>query len=122
MALIWRAALAAAALAAASAAPTEGLGSQCGPSNLELCGEAEKTLLEQFGASSTEELDRAIQARETVLAKLDADFKLFVGGLQKEYLAASDKKDRAVAAVKAGRLGLLKSVQAHAKREGRAEL
>jgi hypothetical protein len=55
------------------------------------------------------------------MEKLETDFNEFVEGLQKQYKEASDKKDTDVAAIKDSGLGLMKSVQAHAKSQ-KAEL
>ena len=56
------------------------------------------------------------------MEKLEKDFKDFVDGLQKQYKEASEKKDADVEAVKSSGLGLLKAVDAHAKKEKKDEL
>jgi len=94
----------------------ESLGPQCGPANLDLC-DAEKTKqIEEFAALGKEKREEMIKAKEGEVTKLEADFKAFVDGLQKQYTEASEKKDKDIEAVKTSGLGLLKSVQAHAKK------
>mmetsp|Transcript_83781 Transcript_83781/g.271158 ORF Transcript_83781/g.271158 Transcript_83781/m.271158 type:complete len:168 (+) Transcript_83781:34-537(+) len=99
----------------------DGLGPQCSPANLELCDEAKKKQIEEFKALSPEDREKAIAEKEAEMKKLEADFKVFVEGLNKQYQAESDKKDKALEAVKASGLGLLKSVHAHEKK-AKAEL
>mmetsp|Transcript_47929 Transcript_47929/g.148097 ORF Transcript_47929/g.148097 Transcript_47929/m.148097 type:complete len:168 (-) Transcript_47929:100-603(-) len=99
----------------------DGLGPQCSPANLELCDEAKKKQIEEFKALSPEDREKAIAEKEAEMKKLEADFKAFVEGLNKQYQAESDKKDKALEAVKASGLGLLKSVHAHEKK-AKAEL
>mmetsp|Transcript_47930 Transcript_47930/g.148100 ORF Transcript_47930/g.148100 Transcript_47930/m.148100 type:complete len:168 (-) Transcript_47930:100-603(-) len=99
----------------------EELGPQCSPANLDLCDEAKKKQIEEFKALSPEDREKAIAEKEAEMKKLEADFKAFVEGLNKQYQAESDKKDKALEAVKASGLGLLKSVHAHEKK-AKAEL
>mmetsp|Transcript_83780 Transcript_83780/g.271155 ORF Transcript_83780/g.271155 Transcript_83780/m.271155 type:complete len:168 (+) Transcript_83780:34-537(+) len=99
----------------------EELGPQCSPANLDLCDEAKKKQIEEFKALSPEDREKAIAEKEAEMKKLEADFKVFVEGLNKQYQAESDKKDKALEAVKASGLGLLKSVHAHEKK-AKAEL
>jgi len=94
----------------------EGLGPQCGPANLDLCDAEKKKQIEEFTALGKEKREEMIKAKEAEATKLEADFKAFVDGLQKQYTEASEKKDKDIEAVKTSGLGLLKSVQAHAKK------
>merc|ERR1712151_321358 len=106
------------------------LGPQCGPKNLDLCDDAKKAEIAKFSAMSVSELDAFIEKGKATIEELEAGFKTFVGtldarvkeagdkkdeimpGLRKEYQAESQKKEEAVAAVKASGMGLAKSVKA----------
>merc|ERR1712060_930075 len=95
----------------------EGLGPQCGPANLDLCDAEKKAKIEEFSKLSGDERDKMIKEKEAEMEKAEKDFKTFVEGLQKQYQEASDKKDKDVEAIKAGGLGLLKSVNAFEKKK-----
>jgi len=90
----------------------EGLGPQCGPANLNLCDADKKAKIEEFTKLGADAREKMIKEKEAEGEKAEKDFKEFVEGLQKQYQEASDKKDKDVEAIKAGGLGLLKSVQA----------
>jgi hypothetical protein len=94
----------------------DGLGPQCGPGNLDLCDDEKKKKIAELQALSAAEREKLIKEGEGQLEKLESDFKAFVDGLQKSYQEASDKKEKDVEAAKASGLGLLKAVQAHAKK------
>merc|ERR1712178_531461 len=94
----------------------DGLGPTCSPSNLDLCDAAKKASIEEFTKMGAEKREALIKEKEAESAKLEADFKTFVEGLQKEYKEASEKKDKAIEDVKASGLGLLKAVNAHEKK------
>jgi len=96
---------------------TEGLGPQCGPANLDLCDDDKKKKIEEFSKMSVEDRDKAIKEKEAEGEKAEKDFKAFVEGLQKQYEDESSKKDKAVEAIKAGGLGLLKAVHAFEKKK-----
>jgi hypothetical protein len=100
----------------------ETMGPTCGPANLELCDEEKKKKIEEFTALGAEKRAEMIKEQEAKMEKLEADFKEFVEGLNKQYKEESAKKDEGVEAIKAGGLGLLKSVQAHAKKAANTEL
>merc|ERR1711974_201187 len=97
----------------------EGLGPQCGPAKLELCDEASKKQIEEFKAMGAAKREEMIKEKEQEMEKLEADFKAFVDGLQKQYTEASEKKDKDVEAIKAAGLGRLKGVHAHEKKAGK---
>jgi len=100
----------------------EGLGPQCGPGNLELCDEQKKKEIERFKALSADEREAMIKEKEQTISALESDFKAFVEGLNKQYQEESAKKDKGIEEIKAGGLGLLKSVQAYEKKKGKTEL
>lgn len=100
----------------------DGLGPQCSPANLDLCDDAKKAQIKEFMAMSQADRDKAIKEKEGQLEKLESEFKSFVDGLQKQYSDANEKKEKDVEAIKSSGLGLLKSVHAHIKKTGNAEL
>jgi len=95
----------------------ENLGPSCSPSNLDLCSDEKKAQIEQFMKMPTSELEASIKEKTDTLEKVETDFKAFLDGLNKDYEAASKKKDDDIAAIKAKGLGILKAVQAHKKKE-----
>jgi len=70
---------------------------------------------------SAADREKIISESEAALKKIEEDFKAFVEGLNKKYSEESEKKDKAIDAIKSESLGLLKSVHAYAKK-GKAEL
>merc|ERR1711920_1152276 len=94
----------------------DGLGPQCSPANLDLCDAAKKKQIEEFQALGSAKREEMIKSKEAELAKLEADFKSFVDGLQKSYTEANEKKDADIEVGKASGLSLMKSVHAHEKR------
>merc|ERR1712039_244454 len=95
----------------------EGLGPSCGPANLDLCDADKKAKIEEFTKLGVDAREKMIKEKEAEAEKAEKDFKEFVEGLQKQYQEASDKKDKDVEAIKAGGLGLLKSVHAFEKKK-----
>jgi len=95
----------------------ESLGPSCGPANLDLCDADKKKQIEDISKLSIEERETKIKEQESQMEKAEKEFKEFVEGLQKSYQEASDKKDKDVEAIKAGGLGLLKSVHAFEKKQ-----
>merc|ERR1719189_2130080 len=70
------------------------LGPQCGPNNLDLCDDEKKAAIAKYSAMSAAELQAFIQAGKDELEKLEADFKVFVAGLDKQMEEVEpDKKD-----------------------------
>jgi len=99
------------------------LGPQCGPGALDLCDEEKKNKIKEFVALSAAKREEMIDEKEKEMKTLEADFKAFVEGLNKQYQEESKKKDDGVAAIKDGGLGLLKSVHAfETKKGGKSEL
>lgn len=81
-----------------------------------------KNDIAKIQAMSDSEREALIKEKEDSLSKLEADFKAFVEGLQKQYKEESTKKDEAVEAVKSSGLGLLKSVHNFEKKKSQSEL
>merc|ERR1711904_37729 len=94
----------------------ESLGPTCSPSNIDLCDDEKKAKIEEFKKLGADARETMIKEKEAESAKLEADFKTFVEGLQKQYKEESEKKDKAVEDLKAAGLGLLKAVHAHEKK------
>merc|ERR1712217_923097 len=83
----------------------QGLGPQCGPANLEICDESSKKRLEEFQALSAEEREKLIEEKDGEIANLESEFKIFVETLNKRYQEETERKDKAVEAIKLGGLG-----------------
>merc|ERR1711865_968087 len=99
-----------------------------------------KAEIAKFSAMSVSELDEFVEKGKATIDELEAGFKTFVGTLdaqvkeagdkkdeimprlREEYKAESEKKDEAVAAVKASGMGLAKSVKAFKASTSKAEL
>jgi len=94
----------------------DGLGPTCSPANIDLCDDAKKTQIKEFTALGDDKRASMIKEKEAESARIEADFKEFVDGLQKSYKEASDKKDKDLEELKNSGLGLLKAVQAHEKK------
>jgi len=94
----------------------DNLGPTCSPANIDLCDDEKKAKIEEFKKLGPEKRDEMIKEKEAESAKLEADFKAFVEGLQKSYKEENDKKDKAVEDIKNSGLGLLKAVNAHEKK------
>mmetsp|Transcript_138034 Transcript_138034/g.243441 ORF Transcript_138034/g.243441 Transcript_138034/m.243441 type:complete len:168 (+) Transcript_138034:54-557(+) len=95
----------------------DGLGPLCSPANLDLCDDEKKKKIEEYTALGAADREKMIAEKDAEVTKLEADFKTFVEGLQKQYSDASSKKDADVEALKASGLGLLKAVNAFEKKK-----
>jgi hypothetical protein len=91
----------------------DGLGPQCGPAHIDLCSEEKKKMIEEFTALSSEQREEKIAEMNKQIEDLEAGFKEFLDGLNKQYTEYSEKKDKDIEAIKESGLGLLKSVNAH---------
>jgi hypothetical protein len=101
----------------------ENLGPSCGPANLDLCDAEKKAQIEKFMAMDVDTLKSQVDEKTKAVEKLEADFKEFLEGLQKEYEEANKKKDADVKAIKDKGLSTMKQVQAfNAKKDGKKEL
>merc|ERR1712113_231515 len=94
----------------------EELGPQCSPANIDLCDADKKKQIEEYKMLSADTRETMIKEKEEVMKKLESDFKDFVESLNKQYKEESEKKDKAMEAVKSSGLGLLKSVHAYEKK------
>jgi hypothetical protein len=98
------------------------MGPSCGPANLDLCDDAKKAKIAELTAMSEADRQKAIDEKAKELEKIEADFKAFVEGLQKQYTEGSEKKDKDLAAVKESGLGLMKAVHSFEKKRAKSEL
>ena len=98
----------------------ENLGPTCGPDNLDLCDDEKKTEITKFTAMSVADLDAFIKDADDKMAKTEADFKVFVENLQKNYETENKAKDEVVENIKNSGLGFAKAVKAATK--GKSEL
>jgi len=100
----------------------EGLKALCSPSNMDLCDADSKAKIEELQALAASDLADKIKEEEKKISDAEENFKTEVEKLQKQYNELSTTKDTAIADVKAGGLGLMKSVQAAAGKKGKEEL
>jgi hypothetical protein len=99
----------------------ENLGPSCGPKNLDLCSDAQKTEIEDVMKLSDDEIDEKIASAEKAMEDAETTFKSEVEKLQKNYEGLTKAKDDAIAEVKKAGLGVLKQVKA-SKAKGKDEL
>ena len=84
----------------------------CSPSNIDLCDDGKKKEIKKFLDMGKEELAKLIASEEKKLEEADQTFKDEVAKLQSQYTKFLASKEEAVAEVKAGGLGLMKSCDA----------
>ena len=88
----------------------ENLVPTCSAGNVDLCDEARRAQIEGFMAIDPAELKALVEAEERKIADAEESFKADVAKLQARYTKLSEDKDRTIADVKGGGLGLMKSV------------
>jgi hypothetical protein len=91
----------------------ENLGPSCGPTNMELCDDAEKKSISDAMGLSDADLKAKIEEGDKKISDAESTFKTEVEKLQKRYEAMTKEKDETIAAVKKAGLGMMKSVKAH---------
>lgn len=94
----------------------------CSPSNLDLCDADKKAEIEKFMAMADDDLNKAIEEKESELTAAEEEFKTFVEGLQNQYQEGMKKKDETLDAIKESGLGLMKAVKVAKKKKGSDEL
>jgi len=94
----------------------ENLKPVCSPVNIDLCDATQKAEIEKLQALSADDLASKITEEEKKLTEAEETFKSEVSKLQKTYEKLQKEKEDTIAAVKASGLGLMKSVQAAAKK------
>ena len=84
----------------------------CSPSNIDLCSAEDRAKIEKIQAMSEEELAAAIAAADNKVAEAETFFSKEVEKLQAAYKKLTEDKEKIVADVKAGGVGMLKAVKA----------
>merc|ERR1712056_35883 len=93
----------------------ENLGPRCGPGNLDLCDEGNKTLVEGFMKMDAKALEKSIKEKEDQMAKVEKELEELLKSLQSQYEEGQKKRDDEKAKIKNSGLGLMKAVAAHQK-------
>mmetsp|Transcript_99264 Transcript_99264/g.315088 ORF Transcript_99264/g.315088 Transcript_99264/m.315088 type:complete len:163 (+) Transcript_99264:255-743(+) len=88
----------------------------CSPANLDLCDEEKKKVISDLQQLSPEDLSSQIEAKQKEIKDAESELDAEVKALQERYQKMQKAKEEKVAAVKASGLGLMLSVQAHAKK------
>jgi len=99
----------------------ENLKPLCSPANIELCDAEQKAKIEALQAMPAEELDAKIAELEQKQKDADTTFNTELEKLQKTYQELNTNKEAKLEEIKNSGLGLMKSVEAHAKK-AKAEL
>merc|ERR1712113_508676 len=94
----------------------ENLGPRCGPANLDLCDEGNKTMVQEFMKMDAAASQKAISEKEDSMAKVEKELEDLLKSLQAQYEAGQKKRDDEKAKIKNSGLGLMKSVAAHQKK------
>ena len=89
---------------------SENLVPACSVKNIDLCDETKKAQIEKFMAIDTAELSALVEAEEKKIVDAEESFKADVAELQTRYTKLNEDKDKTIADVKGGGLGLMKSV------------
>lgn len=89
---------------------TDNLKPVCSVKNIDLCDADKKALIESFLKMDKTELAKLVEGEETKIATAEESFKTEVAALQEKYTKLSEDKDKTIADVKSGGLGLMKSV------------
>lgn len=90
----------------------ENLKPSCSPANIDLCDEGKKKMIADLQALSDEELDSKIEALETDMKEISANFDAEVEKLQAKYEELEKEKADKLKAAKDKGLGIMKSVKA----------
>jgi hypothetical protein len=89
---------------------TENLVPLCSPNNLDLCDDETKKQIEEYLAMSKEDLNGLVKAENAKLGDAKKKFDDEVQALEDRYEDAAKDRDEALAAVRGGGLGLMRSV------------
>jgi len=100
----------------------ENLKPTCSPANIDLCDDDKKAEIEKLQAMSSDDLEAAIAKGTTAIEDAEKNFKDAVSKLQKNYEKLQKAKDATIEEVKSSGLGLMKAVQAAAKKSAKSEL
>lgn len=88
----------------------ENLKPLCSVKNIDLCDDEKKAQIEKYQGMSVDDLKAEVEKEEGKIEDAEATFEAEVQKLQEKYEKLSQEREDAVAAVKAGGLGLMKSV------------
>jgi len=91
----------------------ENLGPRCGPGNPDLCDAEAKKSLDKYMKMPMADLVKAIEEKDSEMAKADKDLEELLKSLQNQYEEGQKKRDDTKKAIKEGGLGMMKSVKAH---------
>jgi len=94
----------------------ENLKPSCSPSNIDLCDDDKKAEIEKLQAMNPDDLATQIKEKEDLMKQAEADFDKKVKKLQRKYEKAQKKKEKTLKEIKNSGLGLMKAVQAAAKK------
>eukprot|EP00591_Stephanopyxis_turris_P013510 CAMPEP_0195510108 /NCGR_PEP_ID=MMETSP0794_2-20130614/2852_1 /TAXON_ID=515487 /ORGANISM="Stephanopyxis turris, Strain CCMP 815" /LENGTH=219 /DNA_ID=CAMNT_0040637475 /DNA_START=53 /DNA_END=712 /DNA_ORIENTATION=- len=94
----------------------------CSVANIDLCDDEKKSMIEGFQAKVGDDLDSLIATEEKKIEDAESNFKNELENLQATYERLMKEKEETIAQVKAGGLGLMKSVRAAAAKTESAEL
>lgn len=89
---------------------TESLKPLCSVKNLDLCDDEKKALIEEYSKMDAAALKKSVEEEEKKIAQAEETFKSEVGKLQETYTKLNEEKDKTISEVKAGGLGMMKSV------------
>jgi protein disulfide-isomerase-like protein len=101
---------------------TNNLKPVCSVKNIDLCDDDKKAEIKKFQDMSADDLKAAIAAEEKKLEDAESNFKAEVQKLQDTYTKLMADKEKTISDVKAGGLGLMKSVAAAAGKDAKDEL
>ena len=82
----------------------------CSVKNIDLCDDARKEQIKKYQAMTVEALEKEVATEMAKIEEAEVKFEDEVNKLQQKYEELSKEKETAVAKVKAGGLGLMKSV------------
>ena len=82
----------------------------CSVKNIDLCDDARKEQIKKYQAMTVEALEKEVATEMAKIEEAEVKFEDEVNKLQQKYEELSKEKETAVANVKAGGLGLMKSV------------
>ena len=89
----------------------ENLKPSCGPTNIDLCDDDQKAILEKYNKMSAAERKEIVDKADQDIADLEENFKSEVKKLQASYEKLMADKDATVKAVQTKELSLLKSIK-----------
>jgi len=89
----------------------ENLNPNCSPTNLELCDDKMKELIEKYITMSVDELTAVIQVGEEKIKNVENNFTQSLDGLHHKYKELEVAKEEATAVAKGAYLNLMKAVK-----------